>query len=40
MSLEPKTPLPSSLQKPLSRFYEYLRSEKGLSLHTQRNYKQ
>ncbi|MCC5520175.1 tyrosine recombinase XerC [Vibrio splendidus] len=40
MSLEPKVPLPNSLQKPLSRFYEYLRSEKGLSLHTQRNYKQ
>lgn len=40
MSLEPNTPLPNSLQKPLSRFYEYLRSEKGLSLHTQRNYKQ
>lgn len=40
MSLEPKIPLPNSLQKPLSRFYEYLRSEKGLSLHTQRNYKQ
>ncbi|NOH72193.1 tyrosine recombinase XerC [Vibrio pectenicida] len=34
------TPLPSSLQSPLDRFYEYLRSEKGLSLHTQRNYKQ
>ncbi|KII80256.1 tyrosine recombinase XerC [Vibrio renipiscarius] len=33
-------PLPNSLQKPLERFYEYLRSEKGLSLHTQRNYKQ
>ncbi|MDA0150331.1 tyrosine recombinase XerC [Vibrio sp. LaRot3] len=33
-------PLPSGLQKPLDRFYEYLRSEKGLSLHTQRNYKQ
>ena len=33
-------PLPNSLQKPLLRFYEYLRSEKGLSLHTQRNYKQ
>ncbi|WP_237363621.1 tyrosine recombinase XerC [Vibrio marisflavi] len=32
--------LPSSLQKSLERFYEYLRSEKGLSLHTQRNYKQ
>lgn len=40
MSLEPKIPLPNSLQKPLSRFYEYLRSEKGLSLYTQRNYKQ
>ena len=40
MSLEPKIPLPNSLQKPLSRFYESLRSEKGLSLHTQRNYKQ
>ncbi|NVN82380.1 MULTISPECIES: tyrosine recombinase XerC [unclassified Vibrio] len=40
MSLEPKIPLPNSLQKPLSRFYEYLRSEKGLSLHTQRNYRQ
>lgn len=34
------TPLPNSLQQPLSHFYEYLRSEKGLSLHTQRNYKQ
>lgn len=33
-------PLPNSLQQPLERFYEYLRSEKGLSLHTQRNYKQ
>ncbi len=32
--------LPSGLQKPLERFYEYLRSEKGLSLHTQRNYRQ
>ncbi|MCG7496735.1 tyrosine recombinase XerC [Vibrio sp. Of7-15] len=30
--------LPSSLTKPLERFYEYLRSERGLSLHTQRNY--
>lgn len=40
MSLEPKIPLPNSLQKPLSRFYEYLRCEKGLSLHTQRNYRQ
>ena len=33
-------PLPNGLQSPLNRFYEYLRSEKGLSLHTQRNYKQ
>ncbi|MGF1779609.1 tyrosine recombinase XerC [Vibrio nomapromontoriensis] len=32
--------LPNCLQKPLERFYEYLRSEKGLSLHTQRNYRQ
>lgn len=40
MTNESNTPLPSSLQKPLNRFYEYLRSEKGLSLHTQRNYKQ
>ncbi len=32
--------LSRSLQRPLERFYEYLRSEKGLSLHTQRNYKQ
>ncbi|WP_159739859.1 tyrosine recombinase XerC [Vibrio atypicus] len=37
---ESAIPLPNSLQKPLERFYEYLRSEKGLSLHTQRNYKQ
>lgn len=37
---ESATPLPSSLKKPLERFYEYLRSERGLSLHTQRNYKQ
>ncbi len=37
---ESATPLPNGLQKPLERFYEYLRSEKGLSLHTQRNYKQ
>ncbi len=29
-----------SLQRPLLKFYEFLRSEKGLSLHTQRNYKQ
>ncbi|MBE3704992.1 tyrosine recombinase XerC [Vibrio parahaemolyticus] len=40
MTTTPKTPLPNSLQKPLERFYEFLRSEKGLSLHTQRNYKQ
>ncbi len=32
--------IPSSLSKPLLAFYEYLRSEKGLSLYTQRNYKQ
>ncbi|MCJ2378740.1 tyrosine recombinase XerC [Vibrio sp. ZSDZ34] len=32
--------LPSRLAKSLQRFYEYLRSEKGLSLHTQRNYRQ
>ncbi|USD60376.1 tyrosine recombinase XerC [Vibrio sp. SCSIO 43140] len=36
----PKINLPSGLQKPLDKFYEYLRSEKGLSLHTQRNYRQ
>ncbi|HGS4883192.1 TPA: tyrosine recombinase XerC [Vibrio parahaemolyticus] len=40
MTTTPSTPLPNSLQKPLERFYEFLRSEKGLSLHTQRNYKQ
>ncbi|EGR2185580.1 tyrosine recombinase XerC [Vibrio parahaemolyticus] len=40
MTTTPNTPLPISLQKPLERFYEFLRSEKGLSLHTQRNYKQ
>ncbi|ELA9072814.1 tyrosine recombinase XerC [Vibrio parahaemolyticus] len=40
MTTTPNTPLPSSLQKSLERFYEFLRSEKGLSLHTQRNYKQ
>ncbi|HHF3109916.1 TPA: tyrosine recombinase XerC [Vibrio diabolicus] len=40
MTTAPNTPLPNSLQKPLERFYEFLRSEKGLSLHTQRNYKQ
>ncbi len=27
------------LEKPLHRFYEYLRSERELSLHTQQNYK-
>lgn len=37
---EPLPPLSAQLQAPLNRFYEYLRSEKGLSLHTQRNYKQ
>ncbi|MBM5432109.1 tyrosine recombinase XerC [Vibrio parahaemolyticus] len=40
MTTTPNTPLPNSLQKPLERFYEFLRSEKGLSLHTQSNYKQ
>ncbi|MFN1651798.1 tyrosine recombinase XerC [Vibrio rotiferianus] len=40
MTITPNTPLPTSLTKPLERFYEFLRSEKGLSLHTQRNYKQ
>ncbi|EIY6411382.1 tyrosine recombinase XerC [Vibrio parahaemolyticus] len=40
MTTTPNTPLPNSLQKPLESFYEFLRSEKGLSLHTQRNYKQ
>lgn len=33
-------PLPDSLQKPLERFYEYLRSERGLSPLTIRNYRQ
>ncbi|MCY9846134.1 tyrosine recombinase XerC [Vibrio caribbeanicus] len=37
---ESLVPLPSRLQDPLVNFYEYLRAEKGLSLHTQRNYKQ
>ncbi|MGR5120609.1 tyrosine recombinase XerC [Vibrio astriarenae] len=37
---ESAAPLPRGLEKSLLRFYEYLRSEKGLSLHTQRNYKQ
>ncbi len=32
--------LPASFTEPLNRFYEFLRSEKGLSVHTQRNYKQ
>ncbi|WP_211915742.1 MULTISPECIES: tyrosine recombinase XerC [Vibrio] len=40
MITAPNKPLPNSLSKPLERFYEFLRSEKGLSLHTQRNYKQ
>ncbi len=33
------THLPEQLIEPLERFYQYLRSEKGLSLHTQNNYK-
>ncbi|USD65368.1 tyrosine recombinase XerC [Vibrio sp. SCSIO 43136] len=33
------TPLPNELARPLVRFYEYLRAERDLSLHTQRNYK-
>ena len=37
---ESLVPLPGRLQDPLVNFYEYLRAEKGLSLHTQRNYKQ
>ncbi|MGO1296094.1 MAG: tyrosine recombinase XerC [Vibrio sp.] len=40
MKADAVTPLPNALQQPLTRFYEYLRSEKGLSLYTQRNYKQ
>ncbi|KMV29400.1 tyrosine recombinase XerC [Photobacterium swingsii] len=31
--------LPASLEKSLNRFYEYIRSERELSLHTQHNYK-
>ncbi|MCQ1057892.1 tyrosine recombinase XerC [Photobacterium sp. ZSDE20] len=31
--------MPAGLEKPLQRFYEYLRSERELSLHTQQNYK-
>ncbi|AWK83051.1 TPA: tyrosine recombinase XerC [Photobacterium damselae] len=31
--------IPTSLSRPLERFYEYLRSERELSLHTQQNYK-
>ncbi|MBD8514807.1 tyrosine recombinase XerC [Photobacterium sp. WH77] len=31
--------LPASLTRSLDRFYEYLRSERELSLHTQQNYK-
>ncbi|WP_318408334.1 tyrosine recombinase XerC [Photobacterium leiognathi] len=31
--------LPRNLEHPLERFYEYLRSERELSLHTQQNYK-
>ncbi|WP_375751901.1 tyrosine recombinase XerC [Vibrio sp. HN007] len=33
-------PLPDSLSEPLARFYEYLRSERGLSPLTIRNYRQ
>ena len=32
--------LSTNFAEPLERFYEYLRSEKGLNLYTQRNYKQ
>jgi len=32
-------PLPKDIAQPLERFYHYLHSERGLSLHTQRNYK-
>lgn len=32
------THLPKPLSEPLLRFYEYLRNEKGLSIHTQQNY--
>lgn len=31
--------LPTAFEKPLQRFYEYIRSERELSLHTQQNYK-
>ncbi|EAS41236.1 tyrosine recombinase XerC [Photobacterium profundum] len=31
--------LPTALEKPLQLFYEYIRSERELSLHTQQNYK-
>ncbi|WP_041394583.1 tyrosine recombinase XerC [Photobacterium profundum] len=31
--------LPTALEKPLQFFYEYIRSERELSLHTQQNYK-
>jgi len=31
--------LPTALEKPLQCFYEYIRSERELSLHTQQNYK-
>lgn len=33
------TSLPTALEKPLQLFYEYIRSERELSLHTQQNYK-
>ncbi len=39
MTTPQSTPLPKSLSRSLEHFYEFLRVEKGLSLHTQRNYK-
>ena len=40
MKNDERTPLPDALAQPLERFYAYLHTEKGLSLYTQRNYKQ
>ncbi len=40
MKNEELIPLPNGLAQPLERFYTYLHTEKGLSLYTQRNYKQ
>jgi integrase/recombinase XerC len=37
--LLPSKPLPEALESPLHRFYDYLRSEKGLSQHTIENYR-